>query len=188
MQCSHTELDPGKTLSHATSSRSRRIRRKNSWLRADHHPQSTTRNAAASESKGSTFRMSCAQWLWLSANLRSRNWGPWPFWKIQSCWFQIITTRKLQHPDTFSECLSQSVYKYTVYMAFGHSPSSLLALNVVSGFCLSGWSRLSTGTGGSQPPMAWAWNLRVKLSWFGSVSSTGSWTGSRCSWKRPPKA
>lgn len=45
----------------------------------------------------------------------------------------------------------------------------------------------------SQPPMAWPFRLwsvkpsREGFSWFGSVSSTGSWTAaSRCSWKRPP--
>ena len=76
--------------------------------------------------------------------------GPWPFWKIQSCWFQIITTRKLQHPDTFSEYMSLTVYKYTWHLIWASLPLYQLSVNVVSGFCLSGSSRLSTGPGGSQ--------------------------------------
>ena len=76
--------------------------------------------------------------------------GPWPFWIIQSCWFQIITTRKLQHPDRFSEYMSLTVYKYTWHLIWAPLPLCQLSVNVVSGFCLSRSSRLSTGPGGSQ--------------------------------------
>ena len=169
MQSSHTEPDPGRRLSHATSSRSRRMRRKNSCHRADHHPKSTIKSTILGMQLVVNLRgllLGCFVLNdWLSAIARSRN------WRALALSEKSKKIKSLQQGSCNILTRSQD----TCHNQFRHlgTVSSLPALSqlyVVSGFL----SQLSQ----DRPPepvvysLMWPgqslWLRVVKLGWLGS--------------------